>query len=193
MKNKIIGLLYKIVGWDNYIFIFTVFKIVTLRFDGRKKSFVHFTKLLPETSNTLIIGACTGITTIPIAKKTKKGKVFAFEPMPFNFNALNKVSRFFKLTNIIAFNTAVGNTSGEIEMTLPKIGGTFKHGMSHVADDSVVNYNEGKRFTAKLNRIDDYVELQNIKIDAVKLVAENFEKQILEGANNLILKNKPFI
>lgn len=110
MKESIIKVLHYILGYERYLKIFSIFKIRTLSFDGRKSDFLFFNELLDENAKVVVIGACTGITTIPLAKD-------------------------------------------------------------------------------KINR----KEINSIKIDVIKIVAENFEFQIFEGAKKIIENNKPLI
>lgn len=90
LKHFAIRNLNKILGFENYLFIFSIFKIKTLNLDKRKKEYVYFSNLFPSDSNILILGANTGITTIPVAKNVRDGKVFAIEPVPENYSTLLK-------------------------------------------------------------------------------------------------------
>jgi ubiquinone/menaquinone biosynthesis C-methylase UbiE len=82
MKNTIQKYLQKILGFNNYLFIFSVFKILTLRFDRKENDFFYFLRLLPENAIVLDIGANIGIMSVHLCKNVKKGMVYAFEPIP---------------------------------------------------------------------------------------------------------------
>ncbi|MHB8339238.1 MAG: FkbM family methyltransferase, partial [Ignavibacteriaceae bacterium] len=97
MKNLIKLFLQNILGFNNYLFIFSIYKISTLKFDKNEGVFLNLLKLLSEDSVVLDIGANIGIMTVLLAKKCNKGKVFAFEPIEDNFNALQRVLKFFKI------------------------------------------------------------------------------------------------
>ena len=75
MKESIIKVLHYILGYERYLKIFSIFKIRTLSFDGRKSDFLFFNELLDENAKVVVIGACTGITTIPLAKDKEIAEV----------------------------------------------------------------------------------------------------------------------
>lgn len=193
MKDLIIGLLHRILGYQRYLKLFSILKIRTLVVDSRKSDFLFFNTLLSKDANVLVIGACTGITTIPLALKNPQRTVWAYEPLSSNYSILNLVLKYFKLVNVLTFNVGLGNKQEQREIILPVLNGVKKHGMAHVKDPSIVEYNEGVTEFISLDLLDNRTELKSIKIDAIKIVAENFEYPIFEGAKLLIEKNKPLI
>jgi len=193
MKELIIKILHNIFGYEKYLELFSIFKIRTLLLDSRKSDFLFFKELLVDDANIIVVGACTGITTIPLVKKHPFRKAYAYEPLLSNFKALNKVIKHYKLSNVLTFNIGLGNKKDKREMILPILKGTRKQGMAHVKDPSILEYNEGISEFIQLYRMDDRAELLNIKINGIKVVAENFEYQIFEGAEALIQKNQPII
>lgn len=193
MKDKLIRILHLIFGWENYLFVFTVFKIRTLALDKRKKDYLFFTKQFAPDANIMIIGACTGITTVPVAQQVPQGKVIAFEPVPANYKTIERALRYFKLRNVQLLQLALGDANGSIEMVLPVLGKTKKQGYAHVLDASITEYNEGIRFPVPLKKLDDIQEISTLSIRGLKVVAENYEKQIFTGAKEFILKNRPLI
>lgn len=193
MKELIIKLFHSIFGYEFYLRIFSIFKIKTLFLDSRKSEYVYFNSLINERANVVVIGACTGITTVPFALGYSNRSIFAYEPLSSNYKVLTNVIKFFGLKNINTFNLGIGNKSEQRTMILPLIHGTKKHGMAHIKDASLLEYNEGPEEQIDLETIDQRIELKNIKIDALKIVAENFEYEIFEGAKELIAKNKPII
>ena len=193
MKESIIKVLHLIFGYENYLKIFSVLKVHTLSLDKRKSDFRFFEKLLVDNATVLVIGACTGITTVPLARKKKYRTVLAYEALPSNYKILNRVIEYFKLKNISTYSTGLGNVAERREIILPVIRGVKKHGMAHILDPAIRGYNVGFSETIELCCLDEREELQNRKIDAIKIVAENFEYQILEGAKVLLKTNKPFI
>jgi hypothetical protein len=104
MKESIIKILHFILGYERYLKIFSIFKIRTLSLDGRKSDFLFFNELLGENAIIVVIGACTGITTIPLAKGKANRKVFAYEPLSSNFKILNRVVSYFNLNNVFNYN-----------------------------------------------------------------------------------------
>lgn len=193
MKTIILRILHFLLGYEKYLQLFSLFKIYTLRLDGRKSDFLYFNKLLGAEANIIVIGACTGITTIPLAMKCRNRKIFAYEPLSSNFQVLNKVILQYKLKNIRIFNIGLGNKSEMKGMILPVKNGVKKQGMAHIADPSIPCKSQGSREIVELDYLDNRPELLNIKIDGMKVVAENFELQIFEGAKKIIEQNRPLI
>jgi FkbM family methyltransferase len=193
LKNFIIKILHFLFGYELYLKIFSVFKIGSLRFDKRKSDFLFFENLLGAETNIIVIGACTGITTIPLARYHTNRCIFAYEPLSSNFRALTRIITHYQLTNIHAFNIGLGNKKEEKKIILPVLNGVKKQGMAHLMDPSIKNYNDGISETVSIDRLDNRIELLALKISGIKIVAENFESQIIEGAKQLIEKNKPLI
>lgn len=193
MKSAIKYILHKLLGFKNYLFIFSLFKIRTLRRDKNEKDFFAFLQLIPANTAVLDIGANIGIMTVHLAK-IKGVTVYSFEPMPNNIEAFKKIIRWFKLTNVKLFEIALGNSEGEAEMVMPVISNVRMQGLSHVVHDSIPENNEGERFKVPLKMLDNMVELINsARISAIKIDVENFEFFVLDGAKQLIAKNKPVI
>ena len=193
MKFAILNLLYKILGFENYIHISNILKYKLIRYDGRKALYFHFLNKLKPDSNTLVVGANTGWSTIPIAEKTPQGKVFAFEPIPVNFNALQKIVAYAKVKNLQTFNSALGDKIGHVTMSMPIVKGVKSYGMSHLIDDKINYFETGIPFEVEMQTLDTMVEKWGGRLDAVKLVAENSEQYIIKGGWQTFSKQKPLI
>ncbi|HTF04090.1 MAG TPA: FkbM family methyltransferase, partial [Bacteroidia bacterium] len=193
MKEFIIKILHGLFGYERYLRMFSAFKIKTLRLDKRKSAFLYFTSLHGAHANIVVAGACTGITTVPFVRKYPGRTVFAYEPVKSNFNVLNDVIRKFGLSNVKTFHLGLGNRREEREFVLPLVNGVKKQGLAHIRDASIEGYEDGVTETVTVDRLDNRSELQSIRIDGIKIVAENFELPIFEGARSIIEKNKPVI
>lgn len=193
MKGLVIKLLHNLLGYELYLKVFSVLKIKTLFLDSRKSDFLYFEKQFNENATIVVIGACTGITTIPFVKDKSKRKVYAYEPLSSNFKILNWVVNYFNAKNVRIFNLGFGNKLEQRELILPIINGVKKQGMSHIKDDAIIGYNEGISEIVELDTLDNRNEIRALKIDAIKIVAENFEYQIIEGAKHIIENSKPII
>ncbi|MEO1450970.1 MAG: hypothetical protein AAFV07_15680, partial [Bacteroidota bacterium] len=79
MKKAIQAFLQRLLGFRNYLFLFSLTKIHTLRWEPASKEgdFNHFLTLLDPQKDCLDIGANIGIMTVPMAKRSRR--VFAFE------------------------------------------------------------------------------------------------------------------
>ena len=195
MKSAVKYILHKLLGFKNYLFVFSLFKIYTLKNDKKEKDFFHFLRLIPENTAVLDIGANIGIMTVHLARSVKGVFVYGFEPMPNNINAFNRIVNYFRLKNVKLFEIALGNDVGEVEMVMPVISNVRMQGLSHVVHESIPENNEGERFKVSLKMLDKMEELMNSekRISAIKIDIENFEFFALEGGKQLIKKNKPVV
>ncbi|MEL6254826.1 MAG: FkbM family methyltransferase [Bacteroidota bacterium] len=196
MKKGIQALLQAILGFENYLVVFSLFKIYTLRWDGQNKEgdFNYFLKFLNADDHVLDIGANIGIMAALMAKKCKGGRVLAFEPIPENCRALLRVKKFLGLNNIDLFPIALGERVGEIKMEMPIMKGVRMQGLSHVSHESIEGYEEsGVKFTVAQKSLDTMPELQKLKISAVKMDVENYEQFVLKGGLELFRKQKPIL
>jgi FkbM family methyltransferase len=195
MKNAIKYILHTLLGFKNYLFVFSLFKIYTLKRDKNENDFFAFLKLIPENTAVLDIGSNIGIMTVHLARSVKNTTVYCFEPMPYNIEAFKRVIRYFKLNNVELFETALGNTEGTVEMVMPVIGAVRMQGLSHVVHSSIPDNNEGERVVAQLKKVDSINALQTStkRIGAIKMDVENFEYFVLDGARQLLVKHKPIV
>ncbi|MCE3281073.1 MAG: methyltransferase FkbM family [Bacteroidetes bacterium] len=194
MKNAAKYILHTLLGFKNYLFIFSLFKIYSLKRDKKEKDFFQFLQLIPEGTAVLDIGANIGIMTAHLAR-IKNSTVFCFEPMPNNIDAFKRIVNHFNLKNVVLFEIALGNTEGEAEMVMPVISSVRMQGLSHVVHESIPENNEGERFKVPLKVLDEMPELINSdkRISAIKIDVENFEFFVLDGAKRLMEKNKPVV
>ena len=193
MKKFIQAVLQRLLGFDQYLYYFSRIKSTFLRFDSKEGDFNYFLQLLQPGSNVLDIGANIGIMTSQLGKKLRNGKVYAFEPIPYNIHALKRVIHNLKLNNVVLFEYALGNENRENQMVLPVIESVKMQGLAHIVDKNIAGYGTGETFTVTQKRLDDIETLQCVKIDAVKIDVENFEYQVFLGARKLIEKNRPVI
>jgi len=192
LKNKIRKLLQRILGFNNYLFIFSVFTIRRLYMSRHEQEFLYFLSLLPTDKLLLDIGANIGIMTVPLAQKAVNGQVFSFEPVPQNIKALKRVVKFYKLSNVSIFECALGNVPGELKMLLPVVDKVKMQGFSRVIE--TYNPEEGELYIVPVQKLDDIPELQDAKaIAGIKIDVENFEYEVFKGAENLLRKHKPII
>lgn len=195
MKSLIKKLLQVLLGFDNYLFIFSLFTIYTLRWNKNEGDFLHFLKLVPKNTAVLDIGANIGIMTVHLAKRFRASTIYSFEPIPNNLKALQRIIRFFHLKNVKVFDIALSHESGTIEMVMPVVKSVKMQGLSHVVHETIDELNEGEKFKVKVQRLDEIEEFQKpgFEIGAIKMDVENFEYFVLEGGKELLKKHKPII
>jgi len=195
MKTLIKFILQKIFGFKNYLFIFSLYIVSTLKRNRKEGDFLHFLSLLNGNSTVLDIGANIGVMSIYLARKFPDSDVFSFEPVPDNLHALHRLIRFFKLKNITVFETALGNFEGTAEIVLPEQNHVKFHGLSHIKDIAGTEKDTGLRYQVPMHMLDKMVEMQSLvkPLAGIKIDVENYEFFVLEGAKNLLEKYKPII
>jgi len=139
--------------------------------------------------NTIIdVGANIGYYTVLLADKVgKTGKVYAFEPDIINFEILKKNIEANNLKNVELINAAVGSKVGKLKLHKSKenLGDhkLYKTPLGYAASP----LDEGK--TVKIVKLDEY--LKDKKVDLMKIDTQGWEPEVIEGAKNIIAKNKP--
>lgn len=195
MKNLIKYIFQKILGFNTYLFIFSLYIIYTLRWNKNEKDFLQFMKLIKKDGAILDIGANIGVMTTYLAKSFRKSTIYSFEPIPYNLKVLKRIVKFFKLTNVKVMDFALGNENGTVEMVMPVINSVKMQGLSHVVHDSIDELNEGQKFTSNIAKLDDLKEISEneAQVIAIKIDVENFEYFVLEGGKELLRNHKPIL
>ncbi|MGE0089579.1 MAG: FkbM family methyltransferase [Bacteroidales bacterium] len=162
-----------------------------LRWDKREGAFLVFLKLIKNSGHVIDIGANIGVMTYHFAHKLPNAMVHSFEPNPENFQVLSRIKHKFRLNNVFLYNYALGNKNGETTILMPQTGGVYFHGLSHVIQDG--NEEKGKVYTVSIKRLDDFEEFLQKQVSAIKIDVENYEYEVLLGAEKVISKNKPLV
>ena len=179
-------------GFQNYLYVFALFKIKTLRSDSKEKDFFHFLSLLEDgKGDVLDIGANLGIMTVHLAKKLPNTIVHAIEPLPDNISVLKRIIQHFGLKKINVHEIAVGESEGKVDMILPHQGKTKMQGLSHVKHETITEWNEGEEFQVAVNTLDNILNGQPIQ--GIKIDVENFEFYALKGGKRILEANHPVI
>ena len=186
-------LLQHVLGLNNYLFIFSLFKIYTLKFTNQERGVTNILHSLSPDATVLEIGANIGILTIMMAKRCNKGIVHAIEPVPQNFHTLQRMVKFFNLENIRLYNLALGDEKKQIQMILPENNGARLQGLSHVVHPDLNDFNEGSIYPVQQERLDDLHEIISNRINVIILDVENYESFVLAGGKETINKWHPII
>lgn len=192
MKSRIQYILQRILGLDTYLFLFSWFKIKTLKSDRYERDFFKFLDLIEPGSTVLDIGANIGIMSYHLCQ-IDDAEVLAFEPIPRNVNTLERIKNFFRLENLDIYPIALGNTTGHIDMVMPVVQNVKKQGLSHVLTEEIKEFNEGDTFKVDITRLDDIDKVRDQKISAIKMDVENYEYQVLLGAVEMLENDHPII
>lgn len=192
VKNTVKYILQKVLGFQFYLYVFSLFKIRTLRSDANEKDFFHFLSLLKDGEGSVLdVGANIGIMTVHLGQKLPHSVIHAFEPMPSNIAVLKKVIEKFNLKSVKLHEIALGDSVGSVKMILPENGKTKMQGLSHVKHESITEWNEGEEFDVPVNTLDNIFGSE--KIQGIKIDVENFEYYALKGGRHILEKDHPII
>lgn len=187
-RNIIKRVVYKTLGENSYRKAYVHGKIKDIKNGTNLEEEAKFLKyFVSEDSTVLDIGANYGHYTSELSKLASKGKVYAFEPIPFTFDVLKNIVTHFKLNQVSLYHNAVSDKEGEIDMSVPTLDfGAPNTGVAHV---TVIS--DSKSIRVKTIRLD---ELQiDGRIDFIKIDIEGHEPVAFKGMENLIATNRPVI
>ena len=190
MKNKIRNWLQKLLGFRQYLFLFSLYSIRRFEKGNYEKEFMHFIGLIERDGIVLDIGANIGITAAPLAMRLANAEIHAYEPILENFTALERVIKYLKISNIKLYNFALGNTNGELKMIMPVLENARMQGLSKVYQEELEE--KGETYTVPIKKLDD-IYFNETTITAMKIDVENFEYEVLKGSKALIERNRPLI
>ena len=197
MKALIKKVLQFVLGYQNYLFIFSLFTICTLRWKKDEGDFMHMLSILPDGGFILDVGANIGIMTVHLGRTFPDSTIYAFEPDPLNIKALRRVIRFFRLKNVIVNETALANYEGKARMVRPVIDKVKMQGLTHIVtnDDRSGAAAKGDEFITPVQKLDANPLFlgKSVRVTGIKVDVENYEYFVLDGARNLILLHKPVI
>ncbi len=195
IKNIVRTFCQNLIGYNNYLFLFSLFTIKRIRTGRHEQEFIYFMRMIPDEAVILDIGANIGIMTVNLAQRFPHANIYAFEPIPNNIVAFEKVVNHYGLKNIRLFKTALGEQTGELTMILPVIHNSKMQGLSHVIEPgNDTPMEKGIRYTVPVQKLDDIPELKTVnRITAIKIDVENFEYHVLKGGELLLRKHRPII
>ena len=123
------------------------------------------------------VGANRGFYTKLFLSKAVNGKIFAFEPIPSNYESIKKLKLADGNLNIIAL--ALGSSKGKVSMS---IGSDDLQATSHIntansADDIEVD----------VDTIDNFTLENNATPNVIKIDVEGYELEVLKGMKNTLM------
>jgi len=144
-------------------------------------------QLIQDGDTIFDIGGNVGWYAIHVAKARPASIIYAFEPVPWTFNEMQKNISLNSINNIQNHNFGFSDKTGEFEFFFdPAISGNA----------SLVNVAEKKDiqvFKCKVNTLDDYTKDKKLKIDFIKCDVEGAELLVFKGGEATIRENKPII
>ena len=137
--------------------------------------------LVKNNQNSIDIGANLGLFTFFMSRASKH--VFAFEPNPYPLENLKGLVD----SNVTVLPIALGNNDGPVEIKIPH---HRKGWSSNGASLALKEINDGKIINIQCRKLDS-LNIENIGL--IKIDVEGFEIEVIRGAKDTILKNKPIM
>ena len=135
--------------------------------------------LVKSTQNSIDIGANLGLFTFFMSRASKH--VFAFEPNPYPLENLKGLVD----SNVTVLPIALGNNDGPVEIKIPHHRKGWSSNGASLASKEI---NDGKIINIQCRKLDS-LNIENIGL--IKIDVEGFEIEVIRGAKETILKNKP--
>lgn len=156
-----------------------------------------FRRLLPENGVAIEVGSNIGAQAVALARFCEEGRLFCYEPQRVIFQTLCANLALNNLTNVVAQPCAVGDQNAWIEIEgssydLPWNYGAYSLVSGFSAEAGYAG--EIRKEQVQLLRLDDDPHLQKIsRLDFLKIDAEGYETEVLNGAGRLIENFQPAI
>jgi FkbM family methyltransferase len=159
----------------------------------------------PETSRTLRfffervatfidVGANCGLYSVLAALWNPKLKVIAFEPVPAIFSGLKKNVVINRVDgSVCCESVALSSSSGRATLFLPKSEDLDIESTGTLVSDSWQHKKGAPSFEVETVRFDEYEARHLMRVDLIKIDVEDFEADVLEGMEETIKRDRPFI
>lgn len=190
MKTFLKLILQQSLGFQNYLFWFSLFKIKFLKHDAFEKPLFSIFSKIKKQGLILDVGANIGIISTHFAKQFPESKIIAFEPVPFNQVTFERVLKHFKLTNVVLEKYALGNSNENTSIFVPVEKKVTMQGLASIKETNTAN---AIKFDIEVKKLDDIEKYKTELITAIKIDVENFEYEVLLGAKQTIIRNKPLL
>ena len=135
---------------------------------------IHNMGLLSQDKNTIDVGAAAGLLSTFFAKNSKE--VYCYEPSP-SFPQTQKIEKKFK--NVIAFNCAVGNHTGQTEFWIDD---------RRLSQNGFLNPGWGQKTEVHTVKLDDQ---DHHDVGFVKIDTEGTELDVLRGMESTLTRDHP--
>ena len=157
---------------------------------GRRRHFEmdYFPQLVRLGDTVLDVGANAGEYVFEMSRLVgPAGRVFAFEPVEYNFSMLMATINKASLQNVTPFKLALSDRTGLRDMVIPD---------SSIGDHSLakfeVEWQSGRQETVEADTLDNLIERAQIAAPTfIKCDVEGVSAEVIRGAIELISNHKP--
>ena len=139
-----------------------------------------FERVIRRNWNVADVGANQGFYTLYLSKQVIDGRVYAFEPDPTLFAALQENSRRNGAKNVTLFNAAVASQSAKLRLR--------SDGLNR-GDNRIVPGQFSASGTIEVEATPLDLAIPDLKLDLLKVDVQGFELEVLRGAERLLQAN----
>ena len=117
------------------------------------------------------------------------GLVIAFEPFPKNYDLLKANAELQPIKNIIAEQAGLSANSGTLDLITDE-----ENPGGHSFNPNLI-WKAGEKISVPVYALDDYLKQKNIsrRVDILKSDTQGYEWQLISGARETILRDKPIV
>ena len=160
-----------------------------------EKELLIIDKFENKNKSAIDVGVYRGVYSYKLSKKFKH--VYAYEPNPLIFPYLKK-NLYQIIKNLTLKNYALSNSTGSVDLKIPRRSKSiFKNNVEELYRLGWATIHDNKNFNdydkVKVNKIQLDEDLKNNDIGFIKIDVEGHEREVIEGAKNLILNSKPIL
>src|SRR5579859_1057758 len=155
-----------------------------------------------EGDDVLDVGANFGLYSYHLSRRVGlRGRVWAFEPVPFTYKTLRRVGRVLRLSNVEIVPKGCSETNERVTMRVPLAPmGTLSAGMAYIGTrthdhpgrETQVRWSATREFEADLVRLDDFLP-KGLDVSFLKCDVEGAEPFVFRGARSLLDEHLPTI
>lgn len=164
------------------------YEYITGTYLGTDETHVLKTFLKNDKSVFYDIGAHVGLFSVAASRLIPGCTIYAFEPMPDNFEVLKSHLQINNIKEVQPFQYAVSNIEGEVSFT--NMGSS--EGNTYI-NQSPAFKNASSVFTVKSVFIDDLIALGYKPPSIIKIDVEGAELDVLKGAVETIKRYRPVV
>lgn len=138
---------------------------------------------LPDDGVFVDVGANIGFFTVPVAHRNRRAncRVYAFEPIPSNYQALVENIQINDLVDVFPYNLALSNATGILSMHV-NVDNDVETGNAVALSNWKTPIDRTVNCEVNAGRFDDWIRSANLdRVDVVKIDVEGHELFVLEG------------
>ena len=147
----------------------------------------HFIK---QNSSIIDVGANLGFYSLYFAKKYPDCKIYGYEPVSYVFNSFLKSKDINNLSNLYPYKLAAGAAYEELKINSANQN-TYNKGTSSIRNNHDINETFSSE-KIKVVPLNDHLK-DSRTVSFIKIDVQGFEKDVLEGAWELIKRDRPAI